>query len=90
MKYRKAERLEIGKKIGQGSLTVAQAAALYGISFYTAREYYRNYKAAADASEADGASVQAVKQSVRGRYDSMTKEELIEKLLQIQEIIDTN
>ena len=45
MKYNEAERLEIGKQIYKKELILAMAAVKYGISMYTARDYYRLYKA---------------------------------------------
>jgi len=45
MKYTKEERLEIGRRIYEGELTIAIAAHEYGISLYTARDYFRGYKA---------------------------------------------
>ena len=45
MKYTESERLEIGKQIYNKELNAAMAAVKYGISMYTARDYYRLYKA---------------------------------------------
>lgn len=45
MKYTPPERLDIGKQIYQKELNVASAAVKYDISMYTARDYYRLYKA---------------------------------------------
>jgi len=45
MKYTKEERLEIGRRIYEGELTVAMAAEEYEINIYTARDYLRSYKA---------------------------------------------
>lgn len=41
MKYSKEERLDIGRKIYVGELTLAGAAMEYEINYYTAREYLR-------------------------------------------------
>ena len=39
MKYDKEQRLEIGRKIYEGKLTLATAAVNYDINLYTARDY---------------------------------------------------
>lgn len=44
-KYSKTESMDIGRRIYEGELTVAKAAVLYDVDFYTARNYLRNYKA---------------------------------------------
>ena len=44
-KYTMEERLKIGEKICNRELTKYTAAAKYGISPYTARDYLRMYKA---------------------------------------------
>ena len=44
-KYTMEERLKIGEKICNHELTKFTAAAKYGISPYTARDYLRMYKA---------------------------------------------
>ena len=51
MKYTKEQRLEIGKKIYEGKLTLATAAVDYDINLYTARDYFRMYKASANQPE---------------------------------------
>lgn len=86
-KYSKEERLEIGRKIYSKEISQAMAAEEYGINIYTAREYYRMYKASqhiAEPSSADG-------KPKRGRpsgesksakdYDGMTRDELVEALI---------
>ena len=45
MKYTESERFEIGKQIYKKELNLAKAAVKYDISMYTARDYYRLYKA---------------------------------------------
>jgi len=45
MKYSESERLAIGKRIYDKELNMAMASVEYGISIYTARDYYRLYKA---------------------------------------------
>lgn len=42
--YQKAEREKIGREIYEKKYTVAEASARYNISFYTARNYLRDYK----------------------------------------------
>ena len=44
MKLSKEQRLDIGKEIYTGVLTVAEAADKYGLGYYSARECYRQYR----------------------------------------------
>ncbi len=53
MKYTPKERLDIGKRIYLGELTLATAAYAYDINMYTARDYLRMYKASAQLSTYD-------------------------------------
>lgn len=41
----RAQRLDIGKKIYNHYYTIAEAAQLYNVNYYTARNYLREYKA---------------------------------------------
>lgn len=43
-RYTKTEQFLIGKEICETTLTVAEAAVKYDVSFYTARNYLRMYK----------------------------------------------
>jgi len=45
MKYTKSERMDIGRRIFNKELTVAEAADEYDVNPYTARDYLRSYKA---------------------------------------------
>lgn len=45
MKYKKEDRLEIGRQIVKKEMNKEEAAVLYNISVYTARDYMRYYKA---------------------------------------------
>lgn len=45
IKYLKEERLEIGKRIYERKLNCYEAGEKYNISPWTARDYYRLYKA---------------------------------------------
>ena len=53
MKYTLKERLDIGRRIYLGELTLATAAYAYDINMYTARDYLRMYKASAQLSTYD-------------------------------------
>ena len=53
MKYTLIERLNIGRRIYLGELTLATAAYAYDINMYTARDYLRMYKASAQLSTYD-------------------------------------
>lgn len=87
MKYTKEERLEIGRRIYQGEMTLATAAAKYDINLYTARDYLRLYKATENLEI-------PVKERPGGHYDKsvfsypdidvyeqMSKEELLDELI---------
>ena len=51
VKYNKEERLRIGKEIFDRDLSCMDAAVKYDINFYTARDYFRYYKAYIKADE---------------------------------------
>ena len=44
MRYTKEERLEIGRKVYEGTMSRYEAAEAYGISDDTARDYMRMYR----------------------------------------------
>lgn len=44
MNYSQEERLDIGRKLYSGEITRGEAAAMYGISIGTARDYMRLYR----------------------------------------------
>ena len=44
-RFTKTERLDIGRRIYEKELNMFSAAAVYDINPYTARSYYRLYKA---------------------------------------------
>ena len=93
MKYTKAERLDIGRRIYEGEIGRYQAAVEYGIHEHTARTYMRLYRdtnklQAKHAStsirkprlaeaETDPTSVDPDLEA----YASMTKEELIREIV---------
>lgn len=51
LKYTKKERMEIGRRVYEKEITVRQAAVIYDVSFYTAREYFRMYKATLEVKD---------------------------------------
>ena len=87
MKYNKEERLEIGRRIYQGELTVAMAATEYDVNLYTARDYLRLYKAHINAAiprehrkeKSDGTLAEY--KADTEKYESMTREELIDEII---------
>ena len=81
MKYSKEDRLEIGRKIYEGKLTLATAAVNYDINLYTARDYFRMYKASiADTSKRPKAETKGKP----SRYDDMSKAELAKELMKLK------
>ena len=93
MKYTLEQRLDIGRRIYEGEITRFQAAQEYDISDNTARNYmwlYRDTnnlppkKGGGKNSTAKAKSSPAieVKRPNLEEYESMTKEELIQALVQ--------
>ena len=87
MKYSKAERLNIGRRIYEGELTRFEAAEEYGISDMTARDYMRMYRDENQlpSKKQNGGlkfspSLPNTESSLE-MYQSMTKEELIQELV---------
>lgn len=87
MKYKKEERLEIGRRIYVGEITMAGAANEYDINYYTARDYLRLYKASIGASipreysnHGQDATLSIADTSVE-QYAQMSKEELIDEII---------
>lgn len=90
MKYTREERLEIGKRIYEGEINRYQAAAEYGISDASARDYMRQYRfanglpAKGPGGKIERGNVQpkpVVSDPVLEEYESMTNEELIRELV---------
>lgn len=44
MKYTKEERMEIGRQIYIHEITMGDATNKYGLNWYTARDYMRQYR----------------------------------------------
>ena len=53
MKYTKEERLKIGKEIFENRINIYEASIIYSINEYTARDYYRLYKAYINCNKDD-------------------------------------
>lgn len=87
MKYSKEERLDIGRRIYQGEMTLATAATEYGINLYTARDYLRLYKASENVSipigyrSGGGQDDTLVEKPDISQYEKMSKEELMDELI---------
>ncbi|MBQ0041532.1 MAG: hypothetical protein KBS56_05835 [Clostridiales bacterium] len=93
MKFRKEERIEVGRQIYESGLSNLKAAEQLGISEESARRYRILYEEAYglehDSSKQHkgnvGTKITYVPQSTSSRsedYSSMSKEELIEELMQ--------
>ena len=91
MKYTKAERLDIGRRIYEGEIGRYQAAIEYGIHEHTARTYMRLYR---DAYKLPPKNEKTTTRKPRlaeaepistdpdlEEYASMTKEELIREIV---------
>ena len=86
MKYTLKQRLDIGRRIYEGELTRFQAAEEYGINDNTARNYmwlYRdtNHLPPKNAGRKRKTDASKTPQPIES-YESMTKEELIQALIQ--------
>ena len=87
MKYKKEERLDIGRQIYEGELSRYQAAEAYGISEQTARDYMRLYRAVnqlpAKRNARETVKAPSFKTAPVGMEDleSMTREQLIQELV---------
>ena len=93
MKYTLKQRLDIGRRIYEGELTRFQAAEEYGINDNTARNYmwlYRdtNHLPPKNAGRKRKTDASKTPQPIEAKqpdfesYESMTKEELIQALIQ--------
>lgn len=87
MKYSKEERLDIGRRIYQGEMTLATAATKYDINIYTARDYLRLYKASENLSIPKGfrsggnQDDTLVNNPDMEQYEQMSRDELMEELI---------
>ncbi len=87
MKYTKEERLDIGRRVYQGEMTLATAATRYGINLYTARDYLRLYKASENVSIPRGyrsggnQDDTLVMQPDMSMYEQMSRQELMDELI---------
>ena len=93
MKYTLEQRLDIGRRIYEGEITRFQAAQEYDINDNTARNYMRLYRDTNKLPPKNGgrknsttiaksSSSIEIKQRNLEEYESMTKEELIQTLVQ--------
>lgn len=91
MKYTKEQRLDIGRRIYDGEIDCYQAAEQYDINHYTARDYMRMYrdtnqlpKKTKATSNINSVSITSTsnKQANLQEYQDMSKEELIQALIQ--------
>lgn len=94
MKYSKEQRLDIGRRIYDGEIDCYQAAEEYSINHYTARDYMRLYrdinqlpkhsKRSVTTSTCKAVSIPLTvnNQPNLQEYQDMTKEELIQALIQ--------
>ena len=86
MKYTKQQRLDIGKKIYTRELNVAQAAEIYEVNIYTARDYMRlfrdinNLPPLDSDSEIQNSSIKS-KHSTLDELGQLSKQELIAEVI---------
>lgn len=93
MKYTKEQRLDIGRRIYDGEYTFTAAAEKFEINAYTARDYMRLYRdtnglppkrmsSVGLKSPSSTTSAPTVHPENLEQYQEMTKEELIQALVQ--------
>ena len=86
MKYTKAQRLDIGKKIYTREITVAQASEIYEVNIYTARDYMRLFRDINDLppldsdSEISNSTLKS-KHSTLDELGRMSKQSLIAEVI---------
>lgn len=83
MKYTEQERLDIGKQIYDGLLSVSDAAIKFSINPYTARDYMRFYRDFNNLPDKDSNSNSFKSLHIKdiNLYQSMSKEQLIDELI---------
>lgn len=87
MKYTKEERLDIGRQVYEGELTLASAATKYDINLYTARDYLRLYKAQENVAIPTGfrsggnQDDTLISKPDASQYEHMSKGELMDELM---------
>lgn len=91
MKYTKEQRLDIGRRIYDGEYTFATAAKKFEINAYTARDYMRLYRdtnglpskrMSSFGLKSSSSITSAPTVPNLEQYQEMTKEELIQALIQ--------
>lgn len=93
MKYSKEQRMEIGRRIYEGELNRYQAAAEHGVAVESARNYLRLYRNMSHLPakhwyggpariKPDGPVPPVAEPEDMEAYEAMTKEELIQALVQ--------
>ena len=84
-KYTKEERLDIGKRIYNKELSVSDAAVIYSINWYTARDYMREYRDLNHLSPMKrgpiGANTIVSQKKNYEDLEALTKEELIDEVI---------
>ncbi len=91
MKYTKEERLNIGRRIYEGELTLAAAAITYDINLYTARDYFRLYKASKNIVVTEGyrsggrqQRAAAGGEDEKKSYEQMSRQELVDEIVRLK------
>ena len=81
MRYTQSERLDIGKEIVTGKISVGDATTKYGISLRTAQLYARQYREKHDIPSPAKSSSMKVSDFDIEAYQAMSKDELINELI---------
>ena len=86
MKFSRDERLDIGRQIYEGKFTTAAAAELYGINYYTARDYLREYKALIKVSvpRKSKEDETAYADTLRKQFRELPHEQLVEEVVRLK------
>lgn len=88
VKYTKAERLDIGRRVYNGEMTTLEAVAKFGVGRTSIENYIRTYRIS-NGLPARGNGINPKKQKLvvtestpgYSEFDSMTREELIGEII---------
>ena len=86
MNFTKEERMQIGREIYTHEITISEATEKYGVNWYTARSYMRQYR---DINKlppmSDGQEeLKAINKNKKKKYEdleSMSKDQLINEVI---------
>ena len=86
MNFTKEERMQIGREIYTHEITISEATEKYGVNWYTARSYMRQYRDLNNLPPmSDGQEeLKAINKNKKKKYEdlvSMSKDQLINEVI---------